>query len=103
MAKRLQVILTDEAWALVDKTNTEVMDGFKMGTVNFSDVINEMILNSKIEVKELRLKHTELKKSLIILAQTENLDIESAIKTLSELKGKITKRVKNSNSELGKT
>jgi len=92
--KRLQIILTDEAWAEVEKIYNDATDGFKTGSINYSDVINEMMLNSKVDLKELRLKHTDIRKSLLNLAKSENLDVEAAIKALSEMRGRNQKKAK---------
>lgn len=92
--KRLQVILTDEAWSEIEKVYKDSTDGFKTGSINYSDVINEMVLNSKVDLKELRLKHTDIRKSLLNLAKSENLDVEAAIKALSEIRSRSSKKTK---------
>lgn len=92
--KRLQIILTDEAWAEVEKVYNDATDGFKTGSINYSDVINEMMLNSKVDLKELRLKHTDIRKSLLNLAKSADLDVEAAIKALSEMRVRNQKKVK---------
>jgi len=92
--KRLQVILNDEAWIEIEKIYKDATEGFKTGSINYSDVINEMILNSKVDLKELRLKHTDIRKSLLNLAKSENLDVEAAIKVLSEIRGRGSKKSK---------
>jgi hypothetical protein len=92
--KRLQVILTDEAWSEIEKVYKDATDGFKTGSINYSDVINEMIVNSKVDLKELRLKHTDIRKSLLNLAKSEHLDVEAAIKALSEIRSRGSKKAK---------
>lgn len=91
MSKRLQIYLSPEAEAKLETIHSEATHGFTSGTIKISDVVSEMILASDLDIKELRLKYTDFKKSLIELAHAENLDIEVAIKTLQELKTKITK------------
>jgi len=93
--KRLQVILSDDAWAEIERVHKDAMDGFKTGSINYSDVINEMVLNSKIDLKELRLKHTDIRKSLLNLAKSENLDVESALKILNEIRSRTSKKSKS--------
>ena len=86
--KRLQVILTDEAWAAVESLAQEASDKFETGSINYSDAINEMILCARVDVKALQLKHTDLRRSLKVLALRDDLDLESAIKSLMELKAR---------------
>lgn len=86
--KRLQVILTDEAWSSVDALTTEASEHFDVGSINYSDVINEMILTAKVDVKALQLKHTNIRRSLKALASKDDIDLESAIKSLMELKAR---------------
>ena len=47
-----------------------------------------MILTAKVDVKALQLKHTDLRRSLKALAGKDDIDIESAIKSLMELKAR---------------
>lgn len=91
MSKRLQIYLSPEAEVKLQAIYNEATQNFTSGSMKISDVVSEMILASDLDIKELRLKYTDFKKSLIELAHTENLDIEVAIKALQELKTKITK------------
>lgn len=91
MKKRLQVIFTDEAWTAIEALTNEANAGFDGGSINYSDAINEMILMSKVDVKLLQLKHTDLKRSLKALATKDNIDIDSVIKCLMEIKSKSQK------------
>lgn len=99
--KRLQVILTNDAWSAVESVTKEASEKFDSGSINYSDVINEMILGAKIDIKALQLKHTDLRRSLKVLAGKSDLDIESAIKSLMELKarGGVLKKKTNHNQE----
>ena len=90
--KRLQIILTEEAWATVDSLTTQANTSFDMGTINYSDIVNEMIISAKIDLKTLQLKHTDLRRSLRALASQKNIDLDTAIRTLSEIKSKIGRR-----------
>jgi len=91
MNKRLQVIFSDEAWKSIESLTEEVNTGFDSGSINYSDVINEMVLTSKVDAKLLQLKHTDLKRSLKSLANKENIDIDAVIKHLMEIKNKSQK------------
>lgn len=88
MSKRLQIFLSSEAEAKLETIFNEVTSGFKTGTIKISDVISEMILSSDIDIKEIRIKYTDLKKSLIELAHADNIDVDMVIKSLQELKNK---------------
>ena len=88
MRKRIQIALAEEAWSAVDTLTRETNEGFEGGSVNFSDVINEMILNAKIDVKALQLKHTDLRKSLLALARKADVDVETVQKCINELRGR---------------
>ena len=95
MKKRLQIILSDDTWTLVEQVTNEANEKFDVGSITYSDVINEMILNSKVDLKALQLKHTDLRRSLRVMASKENIDVDSIIKNLIEFKAKTGKR-KNS-------
>lgn len=92
MKKRLQIILSDEAWQAVESLATEANQNFDNGNINYSDAINEMIISAKVDIRALQLKHTNLRKSLRSLALKGDIDIDSAIKTLLEIKSKSPKR-----------
>ena len=90
--RRMQVMFTKDAWATVENFVEEANKEFVEGRIGISDVINEMIMNSKVDVKTLQAKRTSVKRSLKILADKENIDIDSAIKALTELKARVSKR-----------
>lgn len=90
--KRLQIAFTDEAWSLVDQLTQEASQGFKVGHITYSDVVNELILNAKIDLKTLQAKKTDVKRSLRHLATLEEMDLDSAIKALSDLKAKVGRK-----------
>lgn len=92
MSKRIQLILSDETWKLVETLHRDASDQFEVGNITYSDVIAEMILCSKVDVKALQAKHTDVRLSLKILAKQNGIDIDGAIKHLSELKLKTSKR-----------
>ena len=92
MSKRLQIILTDEAWNAVDALTNDASQNFEAGSINYSDAINEMILTARVDVKALQLKHTDVRRSLRAMASKETVDIDAVIKSLMELKSRSTKR-----------
>jgi hypothetical protein len=88
MSRRLQVVLTDEAWRTVETLCTEANDNFELGHITYSDVINEMVLCSKPDVKQLQSKHTNVRKSLLLLSAQKGMDLDAAIRALTELRSK---------------
>jgi hypothetical protein len=92
MKKRLQIVMTEETWNAVEIVTNEANENFDVGSISYSDVINEMILSSKVEIKTLQLKHTDLRRSLRAMASKEEVDIDSIIKTLTDMKAKTGKR-----------
>lgn len=99
MKKRLQIILTDEAWATVEGLTNEANQNFDVGHINYSDVINEMALTARVDVKALQTKHTDPRRALRLMASKEIVDIDSVIKSLMELKTKAGKRKLSLTSE----
>lgn len=91
--KRLQVVFTDEAWNAIESVTSEANRDFEVGTVSYSDVINEMVLSSKVDLKALQAKRTDIRRSLRYIAAQDTVDLDSAIKALLELKSKTGKRV----------
>lgn len=94
MRKRLQLILTDEAWAAVEALTSIANENFKNGKVTFSDAINEMIVSAKVDIPTLQSKHVNLRKSLRAMASQSEIDVDALIKTLNEFKGKALKKNK---------
>lgn len=92
MKKKLQVILNDESWALLEAMTKEANEGFKNGTINMSDIVNEILTAAKIDVRALQAKHTNIRRSLRQMALQKDIDIDLAIKNLMELKSLNTKR-----------
>lgn len=100
MKKRLQTWVSAEAWTSVESLLKEANEGFDVGKVTLSDLMNDIISSSKVDIKGLQHKHTDLRRSLKVMASKADLDIESVIKSLSELKAKSAKRPsKNTNSD----
>ncbi len=100
--KRLQIILSDEAWAQVESHTNEANQGFQAGSISYSDTVNEMVLGAKIDVKQLQLKHTDFRRA-IRNATKEGLELDSVIKMLQELRalqsGKRTGKAQTSRGE----
>ncbi len=92
MSKRIQVVLSQKALDELDKVLTAASTDFNTGTITLSDVVSEMVLSSNIDIKDLRIKHTNIRKYLKNLAQDENTDLDSALKTLLELKSQLSKK-----------
>lgn len=92
MVTRLQIFITPEALKTLETVIEEANKNFTAGKINYSHAITEMILTSKIDIKALQLKHTDWRRSLKSMAAKEDLDLETAIKNLTELKASITKK-----------
>ena len=92
MKKKLQVILTDESWTALEALTKEANDGFMNGSITYSDIANELILTAKIDIRGLQAKHTNVRKSLRLMAAQKEIDIDSAIRALMELKAKGNKK-----------
>ena len=92
MPKRLTVVLTDEAWTAVENLTNDANENFKVGWINYSDSINELILSAKVDIKALQTKHTDVRRTLKVLVAQKEIDLDSLIKSLTELKAKTTKR-----------
>lgn len=88
MKRKLQVILTEDSWAMLEAMEKKANEGFANGSINYSDVVNEMILTSKIDLKALQIKHINIRKSLRLMATQKDIDLDLAIRTLTELKAK---------------
>jgi hypothetical protein len=91
MSRRLQVVLTDETWRLVEALGKEANQRFELGHITYSDVINEMILCSKPDLRQLQSKHTSVRKSLLLLSTQKGMDLDSAIKALTDLRARSKK------------
>lgn len=90
--KRMQIVFTEESWAIVENTLTQATDNFDAGSISTSDVVNELVLHSRIDIKTLQMKHIDLRRSLKSFAAQDDIDIDQVIKTLTELRGKNGKK-----------
>ena len=86
MKKRLQIILTQEAWDKIEKNTEKVNAGFSSGSISYSDVICELVMNGALDIKAVQLKHADWRRSLRAVASNKEMDIDAAIKSLMELK-----------------
>lgn len=96
MKRKLQVALNDESWSALETMTKEANDGFKNGSITFSDVINEIVSSAKLDIRSLQAKHTNIRKSLRLMASQKEIDIDSAIRALMDLKSKGVKRASKS-------
>jgi len=90
--KKLQVVLSDETWTALDGLTKEANDGFVNGTITYSDVVNEILLTAKLDIRGIQAKHTNIRKSLRLMAAQREIDIDSAIRALMDLKTKGAKK-----------
>jgi hypothetical protein len=86
MKRKLQVILTEESWASLDSLTKEANDGFTTGSINMSDIVNEVLQTAKLDVRGLQAKHVNIRRSLRQMASQKDIDIDAAIKSLMEMK-----------------
>lgn len=92
MKRKLQVILSDEAWTTLEQLTKEANEGFKAGCISMSDVVNEILPAAKLDIRALQAKHTNIRRSLRLLASQDDIDVDSAIRQLMELKSRSIKR-----------
>ncbi len=92
MKKKLQVVLNDETWTAIEGLTKEANDGFVNGTITYSDIVNEILLTAKLDIRGLQAKHTNIRKSLRLMAAQKEIDIDSAIRALMDIKSKGAKK-----------
>lgn len=92
MKKKLQVILSDDSWAALEALTNEANDGFVNGSITYSDIVNEIVMTAKLDIRGLQAKHTNIRKSLRLMAAQKEIDIDSAIRALMDLKSKGAKK-----------
>ncbi len=92
MSKRLQIILSPHAYECLEKNHKEATQGFSQVKLNFSDVIEAMILTSKLNLTDLRLKHTDLRRTLLDLAKRKDISVEDIVIQMAELKSVLGKK-----------
>lgn len=92
MKKKLQIVLNDDSWTSLESMTKDANDGFVNGSITFSDVVNEVLIAAKLDIKGLQAKHTNIRKSLRLMASQKEIDIDSAIKALMDIKSKGVKK-----------
>jgi hypothetical protein len=90
--KKLQILFTDEAWSVVESSHRKAVDGFESGTISYSDVINELILNATIDIKVLQSKRVDLRRFLRNMAAKEDLNVDEAMKVLAQFSGRSVRK-----------
>jgi hypothetical protein len=99
MKRKIQFLLTDESWDILERLKREANEGFEVGSISYSDLLNEIVLTTKVDFKALQLKHTDIRKSLRSMAAKDTVDIDAIIKSLNELKAKSKSRRASNESE----
>jgi hypothetical protein len=98
--KKLQILFSDEAWNVVEGSHRKAVDGFESGTISYSDVINELVVNATLDIKALQAKRVDLRRFLRNMAAKEDLNVDEAMKVLSQFSGRsVRKRMKASPGE----
>jgi hypothetical protein len=90
--KKLQIVMSDESWSALENLTNEANDGFINGSITFSDVVNEILATAKLDIRGLQAKHTNIRKSLRLMASQKEIDIDSAIRALMDIKSKGVKK-----------
>jgi hypothetical protein len=98
MSKHIKI--SEEAFGLVSKTVEEI-NGVFGKLVNSSVVIDEMILNSKIDVKAMQIKHIDLHQLLRSLSSRKDLEVEDVARAIAEYRTKGGKKRATSGNEEG--
>ncbi len=89
---KIQINLCDESRKRLDNITAEANFDFLVGTITLSDVVSEMILQARIDIRTLQTKHTNVRKSLRLLASRKDIDLASAIEQLSEMQARSQKK-----------
>lgn len=92
MAKRLQIVIGEDAFERVDQVYKKATEGQPTVKLNYSNVIEEMILNSKVSISDIRSKHTDLRKTLLDLAKRKDISVEDVVSQIADIKGGLSKR-----------
>lgn len=77
MKKRLQIAVSDEAWNKLENITNAANDGFTAGSINYSDLVSEMILQSDLDIKALQKKHINFRKWLRHIASRKDISAAS--------------------------
>lgn len=99
MSKRIAMVLNDEATVQFERLLEEANKGFEGGRITASDLLSEMVICAKVDIKALQLKHTDLRRSLLALAKRQEVDLDSVMKMLAEMKARSGKKRAGSSLE----
>lgn len=99
MVKRIQILLSEEAWANVKSITEQANLGFEAGHITWSDTINYLVEHGKADIEELQSRHLNLKKSLRSLAKQKEVDLDGLIKQLQKMKTQQSKRKQKTSSD----
>lgn len=89
--KKLQIVFSNEAWAVVESVHAKATEDFEMGSISYSDVMNEIVLTSNVDIRTLQSKHTDVRRSLRAFASKKDVNIDDIIRSLNEIRGKSKK------------
>lgn len=90
--KRLQLKLGEEALTKLETLVAQVNEGFTLGSISQSDIVEDLIVSARIDAKALQRKHVDIKRYLKQMASDETLDLDQAIKLLEEYRGQANGR-----------
>lgn len=84
--KRLQLKIGSEALTKLEALVAQVNEGFTLGSISQSDIVEDLIVSARIDAKALQRKHVDIKRYLKQMASDESLDLDQAIRLLEEFK-----------------
>lgn len=99
MGRRIALQLSQEAADRFDRLLSEANQEFEVGRVLASDLLNEIILSTKVDLRALQVKHLDLRRSLKVLSSKEGLDIESAIRFLTDMRSPLVPKKKTRSAD----
>lgn len=94
MKKKVVISFSTEAWERLESLTQKANENFDTGSVNYSDVINELIPAAQLDIRLLQARHTNVRKSLKHIASKKDIDLDAAIKSLMELQAMNSKQTK---------
>jgi hypothetical protein len=97
--RKLTVFLNEEAWSIFESLMKEANENNDSGTITFSNLINEMIPNAKVDIRSLQLKYADYRKTLKVLSSRKDIDLDQVVKILNEIRNKTPKRKASTSTE----